>query len=172
MYKADDPKLRCSPTKPSLVIVEVKTHEIDLNQTWASPSRKNIDKIITDLRILRSEDKITEISESLYNSGQFDGEPYYWSFVFVGNVDTGKAPARYGSVPRIFWSEICNFIHQRIRTFAKMKADHSQWDSLGKALYKLAEQFADRDEFEKQVRQFCKLPATQRAAGRIDSLGG
>ena len=154
----DDPKLCCSSTKPSLFIVEVKTKEVDLNNTWICRPKGNINKLITDLGILEEPKKIAEVSRALYESGQFDGE-YYWSFALVGDIDAGKVSDCYESVPRRFWTDICEFIHQRMRTYCRLKTDHSQWDCFGKKLYELAKKYAEEDDFEKQLRLLCGLPA-------------
>lgn len=159
----DDPVLGCSPTKPSLFIVEVKTKEIYLNDTWTSRPKENIEKLITNIGFLQEKKKIAEVSESLYDSGRFNGVgDYYWSFALVGNEEDiagERVDGRYKSVPRIFWTHICKFIHQRMRTFSKAKRNHSQWDCLGQKLYDLAESHKDDPgRYEKELRGLCNLP--------------
>jgi hypothetical protein len=166
----DDSKLQYSLTKPSLFIVEVKTQEIELNDTWASSSKGNINKIMTDLGIYLEQREIATASDSLYESGRFNGEPYYCPLLFVGNIDVGRIPGRYLSVPRILWADVVAFIHQRFRKFARIKADNQQWDQLGKDLYNLATNYEKLGDFEKEVRLRCQLPAAYYPALKLSCV--
>jgi hypothetical protein len=154
----DDSRLCYSETKPSLFIAEVKSREINANESWTDPTKANINKVLTDLGIFNNVDTVDAVSEGLYKSGQFDGEPYYCSLVFVGNIDSNLIPPRYSSVPRILWKDLINFIYARMRKFTNIKANNQQWDQLGQQLYNFATNNGNVTEFEERVRRHCGLP--------------
>jgi hypothetical protein len=155
----DDRKLEYHSTKPSLFIVEVKTKEIDLNETWQNPEKGNINKILNDLGFFQTEEQAASVAEGLYNIGKHEGENYYCSLLFIGNVDLNRIPMKYSSVPRITWKDIIEFIHGRFCRFAKFKDNNEQWDQFGKKIYEFAKVNRSLPKFEAKLREYCLLPA-------------
>lgn len=155
----DDPRLEYSLIKPSLFIVEVKTKEIDFNEAWQNPNKANINKVLTDFGLFESDKQVVLAADALYETGRYQGEQYYCSLLFIGNVDVDKIPERYSSVPKILWKDIIEFIHVRFRRFVRIKANHDQWDEFGKKLYDFAVAHHSLSEFEAKIREYCFLPA-------------
>jgi len=158
--KVDDDHLKFSPSKPSLYFAEVKSRQIGLNEPWQNPNKENINKALLAIGIFESEKRVQDAADALYNSGIYDGELYYCSLLFIGNVDEGNIPPQYDGVPRIFWGHIIKFAHCRFRKFVNIKSDNQQWDDAGKKLYSLTADHHNLQEYETEVRRAFGLPPT------------
>jgi|WetSurMetagenome_2_1015567.scaffolds.fasta_scaffold142204_1 hypothetical protein len=154
----DDVKLGCDLSKPTLAITEVKTKDLDLNEAWQSSDKANINKVLADLGLFKSDEEINATAQGLYASGNYGEGAYYCTLLFVGNIDTGKIPTQYSSVPRILWKDVIEFIYRRFRKYIQIKTQHDQWDDLGKSLYQFAVTCNSLGDFEVQVRHHCFLP--------------
>lgn len=154
----DDSLLKLSASKPSLYFAEVKSRQMDLNEAWQNRDKKNINRALLAIGLLKSEKSVRETADALYSKGTYDGKSYYCSLLFIGNVDEGRIPSRYDLVPRILWSHIINFVHCRFREFLRIKSDSQQWDDVGKELYRLAECHSELGDYEAKVRCVFGLP--------------
>jgi hypothetical protein len=152
----DVARLGCSSTKPTLLIAEVKTTDLSLNEAWQNPDKGNINKVLTDLGLFKSKRSIDVAAKRLYESGRHDGE-YYCSLLLIGNVNVGKIPTQYSAVPTVLWKDAIGFIHTRFRMHRREKAQHDQWDTLGQELYQFAIDHESLADFERDVRRACRL---------------
>jgi len=156
--EADHSSLRFSTSKPSLYFAEVKSNQIDLNESWKNPNKENINKALLAIGLFQSEKDVQEASEALYERGSCESQLYYCSLLFIGDVDVGRIPQQYNDVPRIFWDDTISFVHSRFRQFVRIKSDNQQWGDAGKKLYSLAASYSDFPTYKAKVRSVFGLP--------------
>lgn len=156
----DDPRLTVGLIKPSLVIVEVKTGAMKLNDAWIDPTKQNVEKLLECVGVFKTQSGIDEAAGHLYQTGRYENDELICSFVLVGNYDSGSCSDTF-RVPRLTWRHLNDFIYARFARFKRLKRQNDQWDYLGKALFSYATGRANKADFDSNVRQLCGLPAAE-----------
>jgi hypothetical protein len=120
-----------SHEKPHIILTEVKTGRCAINPTWLRD-----DSVIK--HIMRAvgafpDGEVNAISDRLREKGIVSTENYQVSLVAVGKTQSQDLNVAI----QISWQEIVEFIHKRFNDYIKQKANHGQWDDIGKEIWSL-----------------------------------
>jgi hypothetical protein len=120
--------------KPLAVIVEVTRGECKLNGPWTNRPAKNVEYVLGALGFLTP--KMNQrVASSLYEESCFEDEAHEVRLVAVGaKLNEGLKKVRPQLV-QLTLADMLRFIYQRFDSYRKIKADHSQWDEWGHALW-------------------------------------
>lgn len=121
--------------KPLVLFTEVKRGRCRINGPWTARSKENMQRV---LRAIGTHDpsKINEIASSLYDTGIFEDNAYSISLLSIGKDLNLELQQRYPRVNQILFTEILKFVYERFDKYPDRKADHHQWETNGKNLWK------------------------------------
>lgn len=146
----DDKPFARIKTKPYVVIAEVKTSECKLNGPWTKPERENMQRVLRAIGLFPLE-TVDEVAKSIYDSGVWENEDYFLSLVCVGAAKSRQVENRFPRVPQITWEYILEFIFDRFTDYRRQKADHQQWDEIGKVLFRRVGRVSNKRQFIESV---------------------
>lgn len=132
-------------TKPLIVIAEVKKERCDLNGPWTKPELRNMQRVLRVLGVFRDQE-VDSVAARLYSDGVHDGD-CYTSLLCLGGCRNGAIAHRFPNVPQILWGDILSFIYRRFAEYRTQKANHRQWDSSGRLLWKSATELESESQF-------------------------
>jgi len=143
--------------KPCCIIAEVKTAQCAINGPWSNRDRGNVNRIMADLGLYSPEEAPTA-AEALYERGYYDGQSLFCSLFCVGNSKSERITDDYPHVPQQTWVDIADWLYRRFRKYRERKADHNQWDYVGKRIWTIAEEARNPTEFSEALRKAFSLP--------------
>jgi len=94
--------------------------------------------------------EIDGIASKLVTSGVYHRAGVYASLFFVGSRFDDSLP---NDAPRKCWSEVLAFIYDRFNAYKNIKADHQQWDYVGKQLWSYFDTTGTKDNFVQAVQK-------------------
>jgi hypothetical protein len=153
VYAGPDPK-------PLLALVEVKADECALNGPWTQPRRGNMQRVLRAAGLLAGEEEVARAAARLYDNpggdnrghNAYDGPSCYVRMYAVGDRVPRGFALRHPNVVTLTWRQILAFLHRRFRDYQRQKADHKQWDDVGRALWDAALARESVDDFVADVR--------------------
>ncbi len=151
----DDEPFR-KQVQPWLVLAEVKTCYMSLNQTWTVNSGSNIASVLAAIGFVGSQ-RTEAVARTLAGCGVWNDERISCSLFFVGDCLPKELAQQYVDVPYRTWSQVLAFVYDRFKRFDRLKTDHDQWDSTGKTLWDLSAGFKNLSAFEIGARNAFSL---------------
>ena len=140
-----------STGKIDLIICEVKSGLCALNGPWTDPERMNIHRVLIAIGAI-PEKQVLEAADALYRDQFLENE--------IHRVSLSE------SVAQLTWEEILAFIYERFKKYRYEKAQHDQWDSTGKQLFRKMERHHTADEFVSDVLEELGLWPSANQIGR------
>lgn len=124
---------------PTLFIVECTRGRCKLNNLWRHSDAGKVSDLLDAVGITTHEERNAAVAD-LLNRHSFDGASCAIKVIAVGStINSGL------NVEQVTWPHTLKFIHRRLNEYKVEKADHSQWDPLGKRLYDTAIEHNERD---------------------------
>jgi hypothetical protein len=96
-----------------------------------------------------SECRVPEVAESLYSDGYYADDMFRVRLFAIGSEKNDRLLPK---VVQLTWDEILEFIYVRLTKYREHKAQHEQWDNVGKYLYRLSEKSSSANEFVETVK--------------------
>jgi hypothetical protein len=152
---ADEEVFRRIDSRPYFVLVEVKRGFCHLNQSWQMPNEPIV-ALLQDLGPF-AKCQVQEVASKLIGNGCYDAETLHASLLFIGSKFDSALPT---NAPKKSWSELIRFIFDRFSEYHRVKADHEQWDNLGKELWGHFEATHTSQAFAQAVMAACGLKQT------------
>ena len=148
-----DDELFAGSDKTNFVFVEVTRGHCKLNGPWTAPPKKNIQYVLSCIGAFPPE-SLDSIAESLYDRGRFEipAERYVIELIAVGMEPCDELRSQYPEVRQLLLSDMLRFIHRRFSKYWRQKADHRQWDEVGKQLWDYAYELPE-DDFVRTVQE-------------------
>jgi hypothetical protein len=134
-----------------IVIAEVKTSYCDINGPWTNKPDENMHRVLYAIGAFKK-DGVPRVAESLYNEGYYHDDNFRVRIFAIGSRKNSSLERDLPNVVQITWDEILGFIYDRFNEYRDPKKDHSQWDWIGKFLYKTSTSLRDKDEFIKFMK--------------------
>lgn len=132
-----------------IMIVEVKKSRCCLNGPWTDPERHNMERVLYAIGAL-PEDQIRAVASALYLQNCYVDERYRFRLFALGQHVNDTLGAE---VVQLTWEEVSGWIYDRLHAYRLQKAQHEQWDDLGKELYELmVKRWDDRVGFVAEVQ--------------------
>ena len=136
--------------KIDLIIAEVKLGLCNLNGPWTNPERGNMRRVLYAIGAF-NRNQIHQIARTLYENQYFEDDQYRFRLFTVGKT---KNEELSNAVVQLTWDDILRFIHERFTAYKYYKAQHRQWDRTGQTLFRLVDQYHDKqDEFVETIIQ-------------------
>lgn len=152
----DDPNLS-GFDKPLIVLGEVKTGRADVNETWRSPMKRNMERILRLLGVFPL-NRISEVATAVYTEGFYADEQYYLKVAAFGASTNTSLATTHPAIIQITWLDISAFVYSRFKQHRNAKFYHNQWDSSGHALWDLYQQHSkDAGAFHRALMLRCGL---------------
>ena len=151
-----------STGKIDLIICEVKSGLCALNGPWTDPERMNIHRVLIAIGAI-PEKQVLEAADALYCDQFLENEIHR---VRLFSIGTRKNRDLSESVAQLTWEEILAFIYERFKKYRYEKAQHDQWDSTGKQLFRKMERHHTADEFVSDVLEELGLWPSANQIGR------
>jgi len=117
-----------------IVIAEVKFGRCNLNGPWIKPPDENMHRVLYAVGAFDT-CYVPTVAESLYRDGYYSDHMFRVRLFAIGSEENGRLPPK---VVQLTWDEILRFIHHRLTAYKEHKAQHEQWDCVGKHLYRLS----------------------------------
>jgi hypothetical protein len=146
----DHQKLMVEGHRPLLFFAEVTLNQCKLNGPWTDPGRGNMERVLRSIG-MHSENEIAEVSRALYRDCRFSAPSSEVRLFAVGDKTTGMATTYPGAIS-LTWREMLAFIHSRFRAYHRQKRLNSQWDSVGRRLFRMAVNEPSQDTFVENAR--------------------
>lgn len=143
-----DHELFDSTGQIDLVITEVKHGPCRLNGPWTRPPDQNMHRVLYAVGAFL-EEEVPRVANDLYCSGYYTDKQFSVRLFAIGQVKNSELP---DAVVQLTWEELLEFIYRRFSRYRQHKAQHEQWDSDGKWLYRLSTSHS-REEFLNIVRK-------------------
>jgi hypothetical protein len=124
-----------SNNKILIILAEVKTQKMKINESWTDKLKENMQRALNALGIFPISDR-ENIANNLYLNGFFENDTAKITWVCIGDMINKKITKNFPSVPVITHNQIFNFIYSRFKKYHNVKASHNQWDAVGKNLFK------------------------------------
>lgn len=134
----DDDFFRQAPAKPLIILAEVKGSLCRLNGPWTEPSRGNMQRVLAALGVF-PEEMLEIVSTEIYSTGRYEDNYYQITLACFGAVRNDIISNDYPNVPQFLWPGVLSFIYRRFSSYRRQKADHNQWDDVGKCLWDVFE---------------------------------
>ena len=131
-----------------IVIAEVKRGRCNLNGPWTRRPDQNMHRVLYAIGAF-SECRVPEVAESLYSDGYYADDMFRVRLFAIGSEKNERLLPK---VVQLTWDEILEFIYVRLTKYREHKAQHEQWNSVGKYLYCLSEKSSSANEFVKTVK--------------------
>jgi len=116
--------------------VEVKTADCRLNGPWTDSQKANLHRVLHAIGVLPTSE-VDNAATELYASCKHDTPTMAIRFVAIGSQQSQLPPAQQ-NVTQLTWDQVLLFIYERMTLYCREKADHPQWDDVGKLLYQTA----------------------------------
>jgi hypothetical protein len=126
-----------------IVIAEVKKDLCRINGPWTNKPDENMHRVLYAIGAFKKDD-VPKVAESLYNEGYYHDDNFRVRIFAIGSRKNSNL---LPNVVQITWDEILGFIYDRFKKYQDIKADHSQWDWIGKFLYKTSTSLRNKDKF-------------------------
>jgi hypothetical protein len=126
----------------NIVIAEVKRGDCEINGPWRKKPAENMHRVLYAIGAFKKDD-VPKVAESLYDKGDYQNDNFRVRIFAIGSRKNSNL---LPNVVQITWDEILGFIHDRFKKYQDIKADHSQWDWIGKFLYEKSISL-NKDEF-------------------------
>lgn len=123
-----------SDNRIDIIIAEVKRGKCKLNRPWTNVNYKNIDYILYAIGAF-DKDSVSKVADSLYQNLYYTDEKFRVRFFAICEEENDELS---GKVKQLTWKELLRFIYKRFLEYKKHKAQHDQWDSVGKLLYTIS----------------------------------
>ena len=131
-----------------IIIAEVKRGRCNLNGPWIRPSDQNMYRVLYAIGAF-DKDRVPKIAEDLYKESYYRGDIFQVRLFAIGSQKNTQLPQK---IVQLTWDEILSFIYERLTNYRKHKAQHEQWDNVGKRLYRLSAKSSSTDEFVNVVK--------------------
>ncbi len=156
-------------TRPSLFIVEVKPACCELNGPWSAKEEKNMERVLRAVGLFPDEE-IDSAAAALYNRHKYDKSAFgVVSLIAIGDTRRDDWDRRGYEVEQVLWNDILAFVHKRFTDYADPKRQNSQWEELGRDLYRQAI-FSTPEEFQHNMRQKFGLPTREQISSERNSM--
>jgi len=129
-----------------IVIAEVKKGLCRINGPWTNKPDENMHRVLYAIGAFKKDD-VPKVAESLYDKGYYQNHNFRVRIFAIGSRINSNLEKDLPKVVQITWDEILGFIYDRFKKYQNIKADHSQWDWIGKFLYKTSKSLRNKDEF-------------------------
>ncbi len=127
-----------------VMIAEIKKGRCCLNGPWTDPARHNMNRVLYAIGAT-PEDRVPIVATALFDQNYFADDQYRFRFFALGRETNWTIRPE---VVQITWREVLEWIYERLHKYWRIKAQHEQWDDLGKELYRVMQAKHDnRDEF-------------------------
>ena len=127
-----------------IMIVEIKKGRCCLNGPWTDPGRQNMNRVLYAMGAF-GEDMVPKVAAALYQQNYYADDQYRFRLFALGGETNW---ALRSEVVQITWREALEWIYDRLHKYWRIKAQHEQWDHLGKELYRVMQANHDnRDAF-------------------------
>jgi hypothetical protein len=126
-----------------IVIAEVKRNDCEINDPWINQPDENMHRILYAIGAFKKDD-VPKVAYSLYDQGYYQKDNFSVRIFAIGST---KKNSKFPKVVQITWDEILGFIYDRFKKYQDLKANHPQWDQIGKDLYEKSTSFRNKDEF-------------------------
>jgi len=144
----DHPAFTVTPHRIQIIFTEVKggNRACDLNGPWTAPEKENMHRVLYAIGAFPAE-QVPEVATRLYQDRLFDDGILAVRLFAIGarhSQESRVAPP----VIQLTWDDILQFVHQRMVNYPAVKSDHSQWEGMGRQLYRDALRFkTEREAF-------------------------
>lgn len=140
--------------KVDLIIAEVKKGKCSLNGPWTDPDRRNMQRV---LHAIGAFDDVEPVAKALYAQNRFEDSRTRVRLFALGSYVN---PDLRLAVVQLTWDDVLRFIYQRFYVYRDIKAQHEQWDDLGKLLYdEMMSSRGNEDRFVTTLSGYMHLPA-------------
>jgi hypothetical protein len=140
-----------SPDFIDIVIAEVKKGLCRINGPWTNRPDENMHRVLYAIGAFKKDD-VPKVAESLYDEGYYQDDNFRVRIIAIGSRKNSDLEKKFSKVVQITWDEILGFIYDRFNKYQDPKAHHSQWDWIGKFLYKTSTRLLDKGEFIKFMK--------------------
>lgn len=130
----------------AIFIVEIKRGICNLNGPWINKENENINRVLKSIGAFSIE-KVNAVAMNLYEKAKYEDENFVVQLVAVGCKINNDLKQKYKNLQQLTYKkDVFSFIYDRLKNYKDQKADHSQWDNCGRALYELMQK-SSSDEF-------------------------
>lgn len=158
-HRLEDPQSRPMVDDPAVIsdvpllfIAEIKLDLCELNGPWTRPKRGNVPRILRAAG-LHPTSRVRLVAQALYSNNYYRDATTEVRMYAVGDRIDPSLQRRRENVRQLTWADILGFIHRRFTTYGDLKADHNQWDDVGRQLYDLARSERDPQQFTRISRR-------------------
>lgn len=144
----DDPIFFREPALPFIIIGEAKSGLCAINQSWLSPDKLNLERVLSLIGAFQPNDN-PRIAQAVRENGCYVDDRYRVSLLLIGSRTNEALRGRMPEVPQVTWRQIAGFIFQRFYRYRRQKLLHDQWDETGHRIWSI---FSGSRE---EQRQFC-----------------
>jgi hypothetical protein len=117
--------------RPIFVIAEVKTGRCSLNGPWSRQEDENVQNVLRSFGGI-APTALNEIAAALYQSGRFQSEQFEARLTCFGASPSANLPE---GVLQFTWNEVFGFVHDRYKTFWRLKRQNQQWPPIGRFMW-------------------------------------
>lgn len=143
-----DHKVFLNVKKIDIILAEVKIGRCELNGPWVNRPAENIHRVLYAIGAF-PEEKVPEVGEEIYKNCYYENDSFVVRLFAIGKRKNEHLSLK---IVQLTWEEILKFIYWRFKKYQKQKAQHEQWDNVGKTLYELSKTH-DEDSFIKTVME-------------------
>jgi hypothetical protein len=147
--------------RPLLFIAEIKLRHCELNGPWTDPEDGNLQRVLRAAG-LHDPRVVEDVADALYAEQHFVDVDSEVRLFAIGDEGDDELRRSRPGVRTLLWADVLGFIHDRFSAYAGVKADHQQWDEVGKHLFDLVVATPDRDAFVLNVRRLLENEAGHR----------
>ncbi len=127
-----------SPVRVGLYFVEVKSSgACRLNGPWSNPGERNLSRALRAVGA-HPRKRVEIVANKLHAKGACHESSIDCRLVAVAALRNRELERSHPEAIQLTWSDIAQFIYERLQTYEIEKAHHPQWDSAGHRLYALA----------------------------------
>jgi len=126
-----------------IVIAEVKRGRCELNGPWTDPTKQNMHRVLYAIGVI-PEPHVTAVAQALYDPGSYSDDQCRIRLFAIGERENPNLAPR---IVQLCWQDILAFILDQLWRYARVKAQHRQWDETGKELYHEVMLHGSRDGF-------------------------
>lgn len=125
-----------------VMIAEIKKGRCCLNGPWTKPARRNMDRVLYAIGAI-PESRVGAVAAALYQRNYYADDQYRFRLFALGREANW---ALRPEVVQITWREVLEWTFDRLNKYSRIKAQHDQWDYLGKELYRVMQANHDNQD--------------------------
>lgn len=129
--------------KPHLVIAEAKKGRCNINNAL---NAENLHRVLRAVGIVPL-NRANEIANLVFEHGQYSSEQFQVSLFCLGSSSDPNIEGGRPGLVWVQWDHILSFMFRRFERYRSRKADHTQWDDVGKFLWSAAALNRDAERF-------------------------